>query len=150
MVNLDVDVDTSRALSELKRAKTRLKAGTGDALDALADYTKNKARLYAPSYSGPLPRRGRSTIRSIRKENISFNKKRVRVTNPTANRTDGFNLARWMHQDTVRSAGWFRATSPEQHINSGVAKFMDRAEDDARRFADEIVRKEIDKIEFNR
>jgi hypothetical protein len=140
---MQIDVDISKAQQKLKRAEAQLREGTGDAVKQLAVYTKNRARMHAPRYTG-------KTISEIRKEKVGYNRYRVRARNPTASRNDGFNLVKWMHQTSVKSAGRVPANRPEDHIRSGKAKFMDAAEADARRYADTVIRNRFDQITFKR
>jgi len=124
MVNVQVSVDATGAVRLMKNMKGRIKRDQKKIVSDLSRFTQQRAVRYAPRDTG-------RTQSHIRIEKAGPQTRRVVAKNPSIYRHRGFNLPRWMHARTVQSAGYFPASSPEDHINTGNPKFMDAARRDA-------------------
>jgi len=124
MVNIRASVDATGAIRLMKKMRGRTKRDAKQLVNNISRYTQRRARSYAPRDTG-------RTKTHIRIHQTGKQTRTVVAENPSIYGHRGFNLPKWMHADSVQSAGYFPANKPEDHINTGEPKFMDLARRDA-------------------
>jgi hypothetical protein len=122
-------VDARKAKEKLLFLQTKIRTAGVVSLREIGELGKNYARSKAPYRTG-------KTFRNIILRTVAGNEIIIEAHNPTADRTDGFNLVRWMHT----------SAKARKHIHSGDPQFMYRTSSYLRKVAPALVQGRFNKI----
>jgi hypothetical protein len=142
---VNVSVDVSDALSGIRQAENKIKNGSNRAVYSLANDGADIAASAAPKGSGRL-------ISHIRSERTGKMSARIVSRNPAVYNHDGFSLPQWLHANSSlgtagyagKRAGYLGSVgSPQNHVNSGTAMYMELARDLIERQAKQEFNKQL-------
>jgi len=147
-------VDYRKAQKKIQKTqKEILKAGKGT-VETLARLGQAHARSIAPRLSGKTA----SLIKVFQGQEVNGPYATVVAQNPTANRSDGFNLVKWMHATNgilqsdnawlLRVTGGKLGHKGDKIIKSGSPKFMYRTTEWLRRQKIPVAKGQFNKIKI--